>query len=118
MAKDSNVKESTITICDTLRTIVHGCKMIVKYYVDRKSRLDLGDDDDLMELVWRKCSCIGCKYRKGGRCTLCGCFISYKTALRNEECPINRWKNTVVIASVKESIVRSFRERVQNRKND
>lgn len=35
--------------------------------------------------------CQACPYRAGDRCTKCGCFVSVKTRLQTEACPVGKW---------------------------
>ncbi len=35
--------------------------------------------------------CGSCEHYTGSRCELCGCFMNFKTRLRNSTCPINKW---------------------------
>ena len=39
--------------------------------------------------------CNGCEYRKKllNRCSVCGCFLSFKTKLLSAECPVGKWKS-------------------------
>lgn len=37
--------------------------------------------------------CFSCPYfvQKSNRCSKCGCYLSFKTWLKAEKCPINKW---------------------------
>jgi hypothetical protein len=35
--------------------------------------------------------CEKCEKFEAERCTLCGCFLRFKTALSREHCPIGKW---------------------------
>lgn len=35
--------------------------------------------------------CNTCEHFNPPRCTLCGCFMNYKTTLMSSNCPINKW---------------------------
>lgn len=40
----------------------------------------------------RMAVCRGCpRLRPGGRCDACGCFVSLKTTLATESCPVGKW---------------------------
>jgi ribosomal protein L37E len=45
------------------------------------------------EVARRYAICEGCEYfhAKSKRCTQCGCFLKWKTALRSQHCPIGKW---------------------------
>ena len=36
--------------------------------------------------------CENCEYYKFKKCSNCGCVMFLKTWLRNEKCPIGKWK--------------------------
>lgn len=35
--------------------------------------------------------CNSCRHFDKGRCNVCGCFLSVKTGLSAEKCPIKKW---------------------------
>lgn len=39
----------------------------------------------------RRAICDSCEYMANNRCGKCGCWLQYKTALRAEKCPIEKW---------------------------
>ena len=39
----------------------------------------------------RRAICDSCEYMTNNRCGKCGCWLQYKTALRAEKCPIEKW---------------------------
>ena len=39
----------------------------------------------------RRAICDSCEYMTNKRCGKCGCWLQYKTALRAEKCPIEKW---------------------------
>ena len=43
--------------------------------------------------------CQTCEHKKGNRCNLCGCFISYKTNLKHSTCPIDKWGSSGISES-------------------
>lgn len=45
------------------------------------------------EVARRLAICEGCEYfhAKSKRCTQCGCFLKWKTAMRSQHCPIDKW---------------------------
>lgn len=43
--------------------------------------------------------CNNCEHKKGNRCNLCGCFISYKINLKHSICPIGKWGSSSVTES-------------------
>ena len=40
----------------------------------------------------RRAICNTCEYMTNNRCGKCGCWLQYKTALRAEKCPIEKWE--------------------------
>lgn len=40
----------------------------------------------------RKAICGSCEHMTNNRCSKCGCWLQYKTILRAERCPINKWE--------------------------
>jgi len=40
--------------------------------------------------------CHGCEHFDAPRCTLCGCFMNFKTTLLSSECPIGKWSITAL----------------------
>jgi hypothetical protein len=43
------------------------------------------------DIVHREAACAECVYRKGLRCTACGCILAAKQKLATEHCPIGAW---------------------------
>ena len=39
----------------------------------------------------RQAMCKACEFMQNKRCTKCGCWLQYKTILRAESCPADRW---------------------------
>ena len=37
--------------------------------------------------------CHTCEHFSAPRCTLCGCFMNFKTTLESSECPIGKWSS-------------------------
>lgn len=35
--------------------------------------------------------CQNCRYLSVNRCSICGCFVSIKTGVDGEKCPLNHW---------------------------
>lgn len=35
--------------------------------------------------------CNSCRHLDGNRCTVCGCFVTIKTGIASEKCPLNQW---------------------------
>tara|TARA_R110000751_G_scaffold152635_7_gene257812 strand:- start:3955 stop:5859 length:1905 start_codon:yes stop_codon:yes gene_type:complete len=50
-----------------------------------------GDMCSTEELEVRLNVCSTCPQRKDDRCTVCGCFLSKKAALRTQPCPLGKW---------------------------
>ena len=44
--------------------------------------------------------CDTCEHKKGTKCNLCGCFLNYKTKLKNSECPLGKWSTSVPESSI------------------
>ena len=44
------------------------------------------------EIKRRKSICAECEFNRKSRCMKCGCWLQYKTRLKAESCPINRWE--------------------------
>ena len=40
----------------------------------------------------RQAICKECEHMSNNRCAKCGCWLQYKTILRAEKCPINKWE--------------------------
>ena len=40
----------------------------------------------------RQSVCGECEHMTNNRCSKCGCWVNYKTILRAEKCPINKWE--------------------------
>jgi len=47
------------------------------------------------EQVRRLTTCETCEHKRGARCNLCGCFINYKSKLKNSECPLGKWSTVL-----------------------
>jgi len=39
--------------------------------------------------------CHSCEQFSAPRCTLCGCFMNFKSTLASSECPIDKWSITM-----------------------
>ena len=61
---------------------------------------------DAKEKNRRLSICHDCEHYDAPRCTLCGCFMNFKTTLLSSECPINKWS----IATMSESTVNNSGE--------
>ena len=35
--------------------------------------------------------CHSCEHFSAPRCTLCGCFMNFKTTLTSSQCPVGKW---------------------------
>lgn len=43
------------------------------------------------EIEKRIKTCQACQHLDANRCSVCGCFISLKTGIASERCPIKKW---------------------------
>ena len=43
------------------------------------------------EIERRQGICQGCHFRASSKCTVCGCYIAWKTALAHEQCTQKFW---------------------------
>ena len=55
----------------------------------KESLLNRKVDD--VERTRRLKICHSCEHFSAPRCTLCGCFMNYKTTLTSSECPVGKW---------------------------
>lgn len=39
----------------------------------------------------RLSKCEACSKRSNHTCTLCGCFVKFRTSLANKSCPVKKW---------------------------
>lgn len=66
---------------------LHGLMQLIKY------ALGLGIlSEGSIKLELRRAHCEVCAHRKDDICMACGCYITPKTATKNEECPLGYWK--------------------------
>ena len=47
--------------------------------------------DDRLKLC-QSCEHLDCKWLKPSRCSICGCLVSLKAAIKSESCPMGYWK--------------------------
>jgi hypothetical protein len=70
----------------TIKNYLHGFKQLVKYF------LGIGIlSEKSKKLEYRRAHCQVCEHRKGNICMPCGCYITVKTAVKNESCPLGYW---------------------------
>ena len=68
---------------NTVKDLAKATKdLLLKQYVDEetaKERLEI---------------CYKCPHMHGNRCSICGCFMRKKAALRSSSCPIDKWSTS------------------------
>ncbi|WEG11888.1 DUF6171 family protein [Pullulanibacillus sp. KACC 23026] len=78
------------TRCKACRTVEDILKLDVEQLVAEQLALetDLASDDLRTN---RLSICAECSKRSNHTCTLCGCFIQFRTSLAYKSCPIKKW---------------------------
>ena len=71
----NQAKSAARSVVKNTQTIIKGNSPKISD-AEQKRRLDI---------------CNKCEFLQNNRCTKCGCFLSIKTYLRAEQCPVGKW---------------------------